>query len=115
MRKWLYLGGAIASEVTATMLLRATVDNPAWTPLVVIGYVLAFFLLGLTLRFGMPIGVAYGIWGAVGVAATCLLGWLIFGEALSALDIVGVALIIVGVMLVESGSPHEHGAEEAAA
>lgn len=61
MRKWLYLGGAIASEVTATMLLRATVDNPAWTSLVVLGYVLAFFLLGVTLRLGMPIGVAYAL------------------------------------------------------
>lgn len=60
MRKWLYLGGAIASEVTATMLLRATVDTP-WTSLVVLGYVLAFFLLGLPLRLGMPIGVAYAL------------------------------------------------------
>lgn len=35
--------------------------HPPWTSLVVLGYVLAFFLLGLPLRLGMPIGVAYAL------------------------------------------------------
>lgn len=108
MGKWLYLGGAIASEITATMFLRAAVDQPAVIPIVVAGYVLAYVFLGLTLRRGMPIGVGYGIWGAAGVAATCLLGWVIFGEALTVLDMVGVALIIAGVVLIETGAPKQH-------
>ena len=47
---------------------------------VLVGAVVANTLLGLTLREGMAIGVAYGIWGAVGVALTAVLGADDFGE-----------------------------------
>lgn len=70
MRKWLLLVGAIVAEVIGTMSLRATVDQATWTPIVVVAYLTAFTLLGLTLRAGVPVGVAYGIWGASGVAFT---------------------------------------------
>jgi small multidrug resistance pump len=48
--------------------------------------------------------VAYGVWGATGVALVAVLGYVIFREALSAGDIIGIAAIIAGVALVESGS-----------
>ena len=104
MRAWWLLAGAIASEVTGTMALRATVDNSAWIPMVVVGYVSTFILLGLTLRAGVPLGVAYGIWGASGVALTAVLAYLLFGETLSVAAIIGIGLIIAGVILVETGS-----------
>lgn len=104
MRRWFLLAGAIVTEVTATMALRAAVDHAAWVPLVVVGYVTAFVLLGLLLRTGVPIGVAYGIWGASGVALTALLGVLIFDERLSTPALGGIGLIVVGVLLVETGS-----------
>ncbi|MHA2787756.1 DMT family transporter [Corynebacterium sp. S7] len=104
MKKWLLLGGAIASEVTATLSLRASVDQPAWIVVVVIGYLLAFGFLGLTLREGMSVGVAYGIWGACGVAAIALLAMVLFGEMLSTGALLGIIFIIIGVVLVESGS-----------
>ena len=44
-----------------------------WYALVVIGYVASFVLLSLALDEGMGIGVAYGIWTAVGVAFTAVL------------------------------------------
>lgn len=105
MNKWLLLAGAILCEVTGTMALRATVDHAAWIPLAVTGYLVSFVFLALTLRFGVPIGVAYGIWGASGVALTALLGATIFDEVLSLPVIIGIGLIIVGVVLVETGSP----------
>ena len=70
MKKWLLLGGAIAAEVSGTLALRGAVDDAVWIPVVVAGYLVAFVLLALTLREGMPVGVAYGIWGASGVAMT---------------------------------------------
>jgi small multidrug resistance pump len=42
MRKWLLLGAAILLEVSATMSLRAALDDPAWYALVSIGYVGSF-------------------------------------------------------------------------
>ena len=105
MRKGLpLLGGAIAAEVVGTMSLRAVVDRPGWVPVVVVAYLAAFVLLGLALRSGIPVGTAYGIWGACGVALTAVLGALLFAEALGPVTIAGIALIIAGVVLVETGS-----------
>ena len=104
VNKWLLLVGAISAEVAATMLLRASIEHPAWSVGVVVGYVVAFALLGLTLRHGMAIGVAYGVWGAVGVALTAVLGAVIFDETLSLTSAVGIGVIIAGVLVVETGS-----------
>ena len=65
MRKWALLFAAIAVEVAATLSLRASQDHSAWLVVVVAGYVGSFILLTLVLRTGMPVGVAYGIWGAL--------------------------------------------------
>jgi small multidrug resistance pump len=68
VRKWVLLIAAIAVEVAATLSLRASQDHSAWLVVVVAGYVGSFILLTLVLRTGMPVGVAYGIWGACGTA-----------------------------------------------
>ncbi len=107
-RRWSLLIGAIVAEVAGTMMLRATVDVPAAAVGVVVAYMLAFAGLGLALREGMSVGVAYGVWGATGVALTALLGALIFDEILSPVAIVGIAVIAVGVIVVNSGGAGVH-------
>lgn len=104
MRKWFYLAGAIVAEVVGTLSLNAATHHPAWVPLVVLAYVAAFYLLGLTLRAGLTVGVAYGFWGAAGVALVALLGRLVFGDELGARAWLGLAVIAVGVVLIETGS-----------
>ena len=101
---WLLLGGAIVSEVTATMALKGALDHAALYVLVTLGYVASFFLLAAVLRRGMGLGVAYGIWGALGVVCTAVLSALIYDEPLTSLMGVGIAVIIAGVLLVEMGS-----------
>lgn len=64
-------------------------------------------LLTLVLRTGMPIGVAYGIWGAAGTALTAGLAAVVFDDPFTAAIIVGIVLIITGVLLVEFGSHRE--------
>lgn len=105
--KWLILAIAVVSEVCATLALRATLDDAWWAVVVVAGYIVSFGLVGLLLRKGMPIGVAYGVWGASGVALTAVLGVVIFGEALSPVAIIGIGAIIIGVVLVETGARPE--------
>ena len=104
MTAWLLLAGAIASEVAASLSLKGALAQPVWYLLVVAGYATSFVLLAAVLRRGFPLGVAYGIWGAAGVAATALLAAVIFGEALTPLMLAGMALIICGVLCVEVGS-----------
>lgn len=104
MRKWGLLLGAIGTEVTATLSLRASQDHMSWLLLVVLGYGASFALLTGVLRAGMPVGVAYGIWGALGTAITAVAASLIFGDPFTGPVVAGIVLIIGGVLLVEFGS-----------
>ncbi|MGV0793772.1 DMT family transporter [Mycolicibacterium sp. XJ1819] len=112
MTKWLLLAGAIVVEVAATLSLRASQDHSAWLAVVVTGYLGAFVLLAMVLRTGMPVGVAYGIWGAVGTAGTAVLAAVFFGDPFTWPIVAGIGLIVVGVLLVEIGSQRA-GAVEA--
>ena len=103
---WLALGGAIISEVSATLALRQALNQPGFYAVVGIGYALAFVLLSLTLKAGMPLGVAYGVWSAGGVAVTAIASRLFFNEPLTRTMMAGIALIMAGVLLVEIGSAH---------
>lgn len=104
MSRWFILGAAIALEVMAALSLRAAVDQPAWAILTVIGYGGAFVGMATLLRSGAPIGTVYGIWAASGVALTAVFASVIFGEAFTFGIAAGIAIIIAGVFLVETGS-----------
>jgi small multidrug resistance pump len=112
--RWLLLGGAILTEVTAALALQAAVDAPGWYALVVAGYLAAFGFLTRVLKAGMAVGVAYGIWGASGVALTAVGATVLFGQPLTGLMILGLVLIVAGVLLVELGSQRAHAARAAA-
>jgi small multidrug resistance pump len=105
--EWLYLTGAILCEVGATLSLRAaTTGSGKWYVPVTAGYVASFVFLTMTLEEGLGLGVAYGIWAAVGVALTAVAASLLFRERLTPLMIGGIALIAGGVLLIELGAPH---------
>jgi small multidrug resistance pump len=104
VKKWLYLAGAIGSEVSGTLALRAATDNAGWIALVVAGYALSFVLISAVLREGMPIGVAYGIWAASGVTITAIMAAILFDDPLTWVMGLGFAAIVAGVLLVELGS-----------
>ncbi|MFI7671924.1 DMT family transporter [Nocardia sp. NPDC049526] len=104
----LLLALAIASEITATVSLKISDGFTKLVPsiIVVIGYSAAFFFLSRALKRGMPIGVAYGIWSAVGVAAIAVIGVLFLDERLSLIQVGGIALVILGVLALELGGAH---------
>ena len=101
---WALLMCAIATEVTGTLSLRASQGHPLWLFVVAAGYTASFVLLTAVLRAGMPVGVAYGIWGALGTAITTVAATLIFGDPFTAPIVAGIGLIILGVLTVEFGS-----------
>ena len=103
----LLLGGAILAEVVGTLSLRlATEGRRAWYALVVLGYLLAFVLLSGALAAGMPLGVAYGLWAAIGIVLTALISRALFQEALTPVMFGGMGLIALGVLLIELGGAH---------
>lgn len=102
---WLALAGAILVEVAASLSMRMlAMGRWVWLIPVIAGYSASFVLLSLTLRWGMTIGVAYGVWAAVGVCLTAVASRLLFKEPLTWLMGAGIALIAGGVLLLELGS-----------
>ncbi len=103
---WVWLGLAICSEVGGTLSMRASdaFRRRRWIAPMVAGYLAAFAFLALSLHGGLPIGVAYGIWAAAGVALVSVLARLIFADPLTPVMRLGIVLIMGGVLLVELGS-----------
>jgi small multidrug resistance pump len=95
------LFGAILSEVIATTALKFSEGFTRLIPsvIVVVGYSAAFYLLSLSLRT-ISIGVAYAIWSGVGIVLTVVAGLFIWHERLDAARIIGIALIIGGVLII---------------
>ena len=96
----LFLVLAIASEVAGTAGLKASEGFGRVGPsvLAVIGYALAFYFLAQSLRY-IPLGVAYAIWSGLGTVGSVLLGLLVWKEVLGPIHIFGIALIVVGVVV----------------
>lgn len=104
---WLFLTGAIISEVCATLCLKvAATGTKRWFIGVAVGYVIAFSMLVNALAHGMALGVAYGIWAAAGVALTTILSRILFKEPLTWVMGLGIILIAGGVLLIELGAAH---------
>ncbi|MGU3501450.1 DMT family transporter [Mycobacterium sp. C31M] len=105
---WLALAGAIAMEVVATLSLRASdgFRRRRWIAPVAAGYLVSFYLLWLSLSLGMPVGVAYGIWTACGVALVAIAAKVLFRDPLTWRMMAGIGLIIAGVLTIEMGGVH---------
>lgn len=100
---WLALVAGILVEVLSTLALRASDGgrNKRWIAPILIGYLLSFSLVWLALHLGMPVGIAYGVWSACGLALVALLARVIFGEKLTPVMMAGIGLIIAGVLVIE--------------
>ena len=103
---WLLLAAAIVTEVAATLSLRASegLRKKRWIAPVAVFYIAAFSLLTIALAQGMPVGIAYGIWAASGVALTAIGARVFFKERLTWRMTAGIALIAVGVLVIELGT-----------
>ncbi|RRA99124.1 DMT family transporter [Larkinella rosea] len=98
--KYLFITIAIVTEVIATSALNASQQFSKWLPSVitVAGYLTSFYFLSLALRT-MPIGIAYAIWSGVGIVLTALAGIFLFKQTPDLPALVGMALIIAGVLV----------------
>ncbi len=100
MNTWWILAIAIIAEVIATSALKVSEGFTRLIPslVVVVGYAIAFYGLALTLKT-IPVGVAYAIWSGMGIVLVTLIGWFLFDQKLDPAAIIGMALIIVGVVV----------------
>lgn len=100
MNSYGFLLLAIFAEVVGTSALKASEGFTKWLPstLVVAGYATAFYFLSLSLK-NIPIGTAYAIWSGLGTAGIVLIGTLFLKEGMDLAKLLGIALIVAGVVV----------------
>ena len=100
MKNWIFLCVAIIAEVIATSALKISegFSKPIASVIVVLGYIIAFYCLSLTLKT-IPVGIAYAIWSGVGIVLVTTIAWIVFDQKLDVWGIIGIALIMSGVLV----------------
>jgi small multidrug resistance pump len=95
------LGAAIACEVAGTAFLQKSEQFSRLVPSLATAffYVLSFFFLAQALK-SVPLGVAYAIWGGLGIVLTAIISIVIFKQSLDVPAIVGVVMIVGGVVVI---------------
>ena len=100
MNPWLSLTLAIILEVIATTLLKFSDGFSKWLPTAasLLLYVVCFYFVALAFR-SIPVGMVYAIWSGCGIVLIALIG-LALGQKLDPPAVLGIALIVAGVAVI---------------
>jgi small multidrug resistance pump len=103
LKTYLFLIGAIFCEVAGTMLLPISQNFTKLIPtsLLTIFYLTAFYLLTFVVN-KLPIAIVYATWSGLGIFTIALLGYIFFRQNISWQGIIGLLLIVLGVIMVNS-------------
>lgn len=107
--KYLFLGLAIVFEVIGSSFMKASDGFTKWLPstIVVIAYLVCFYFLSLALKT-IPLGIAYAIWGGLGIVLTAAVSVFIYKQKLDLAAIIGIVLIVSGVVVMNFFSKMAH-------
>ena len=105
IKTYLFLLGAIFCEVAGTMLLPASQNFSKIIPTfaLAIFYLTAFYLLTFVVN-KLPIAIVYATWSGLGIFTIAILGYIFFKQTLAWQSILGLFLIVIGVILVNTFS-----------
>ena len=105
LQAWLLLLLAIGSEITGTALLKLSegLTRPGPTALLLAAYACAIALVSRVVTV-IPLGITYALWSGIGTIAVALIGALFYRQVLNQSQLVGVALIVAGVVIVNLGA-----------
>ena|SRR5699024_2372926 len=100
MKGFLYLSGAILFEIIGTTMLKLSNGFSVLLPSIVliICFGLSFSFLVFALKT-VPLSLGYSIWSGLGTAGAGVIGVMLFNEVLSAINILGLFIIILGVIV----------------
>ena len=103
---WFYLVLAGTFEIGWPIGLKMAQEEN--TKLLGLGVAVFFMALSGYLLFiaqkTIPMGTAYAVWTGIGAAGTFVVGVMIYGDPSSLVRYIGVALIILGVIVLKMGS-----------
>ncbi|MCL3883747.1 SMR family transporter [Marivita sp. GX14005] len=98
---YLILMFAVLAETIGTTALQASQQftRPIPSLITVISYAAAFYMLGIVLKT-FPVGIAYAIWSGLGIVFIAIIGFAVFGQRLDAAAVIGIALILAGIVII---------------
>jgi len=104
-KTYLFLFGAVICEVAGTMLLPVTQNFSKLLPssILAICYMTAFYLLTFVVN-KIPIAIVYATWSGLGIFSIAILGYIFYKQTLNWQTILGLFIIIVGIILVNTYS-----------
>ncbi|MBB1497604.1 multidrug efflux SMR transporter [Paracoccus sp. MC1862] len=96
---------AIVFEVIGTSLLMLSQQFTRVWPTVgmAVAYLVSFYFLSQALKF-LPLGIAYALWSGLGIILTLGVGIFVFRQIPDLPAVVGVALILAGVVVINGFS-----------
>lgn len=102
---WLLLAASVACEVVGNVALRYADGFTRPGPAAVAGacFLLSIWLMSVTMR-RIELGVTYAVWAAGSTAITAWVGVGFYDESLTASKVAGVALVVLGVIVLSSGA-----------
>ena len=97
---YLHLATAIICEVLGTSFLVKSEQFTRLTPTVLMAllYAVSFYMLAQTVKT-IPLGIAYAIWGGLGIFLTTMVGMVVFKQRLDPAALVGIVMIVGGVVV----------------
>ncbi len=106
---YLALAGAIVFEVAGSSFLQksAQFTKAGPTATMAVFYILSFYLLSIALK-SLPLGIAYAIWGGLGIVLTAVVSVVVFRQTLDAMALLGIAMIVGGVIVINAFSNASH-------
>lgn|SRR5690606_14395786 len=98
--KYLFLSLAIILEVIGSSFMKASngFSKIIPTSITIVAYIACFFFLSQALKH-IPLGIAYAIWGGLGIVLTAIISVVIFKQPLDLPAIIGIILIVSGVFV----------------
>ena len=94
---WLILGGLLEVGFTTSLRLVDGFRNVPWTLAFLSSVAVSMGLLEFASR-SIAMGTAYAVWGGIGAVGTVLVGMAWFGEPVSSLRLILIALIIGAIV-----------------
>ncbi|MBQ8062314.1 MAG: multidrug efflux SMR transporter [Clostridia bacterium] len=103
---WILLGVAGILEIVWAIAMKYSdgFSNLLPSIITVVGYIASLVFLTFAMK-QLPVGTGYAIWTGIGIIGTTVLGVLLFQEKLSLLQVLCLALIIIGVIGLRLLSP----------
>lgn len=99
MKSWIYLAGAIFTEIAGTITMKYSNGLTRIIPsiMVFVLYAISTGLLTIAIK-EIDLSIAYSVWSGVGIAFTVVAGYFWFHESFSVQKFIFISMILIGVI-----------------